>query len=52
MASEKRQEKLYDDMENMKSAMESIANMVKSNSELLSKVLRHIDGDDSADESI
>ena len=52
MASEKRQEKLYDDMENMKSAMDNIAKMVKSNSELLSKVLRHIDGDDSADESI
>eukprot|EP00938_MAST-03A_sp_MAST-3A-sp1_P002273 g2273.t1 len=51
-AAEKAQEKLYDDMENMKSAMEDIARVVKSNSELLSKVLRHIDGDDSAEESI
>ena len=52
MAQERAQEKLYEDIDKMKSAIETMERTVKSNSALLLKVLRHIDGDDSAEESI
>jgi len=50
VAQEKAQGKMYEDLEAVKSAVENIQKMVELNSNLLSKVLRHIDGDDSADD--